>query len=93
MMIRRVSTVFVALAMSVTCLHATTVSGVIHFTGLVYRPASASIAFHASEPQAQKSTVRVYSLDEAVNKLHSDVLDYFATYAPKDSTVVSATYE
>ncbi|RDS86484.1 hypothetical protein [Dyella psychrodurans] len=93
MMIRRISTTFAVLAVYATSLHATTASGVIQFTGLVYQPASAPMVFHASGSQERTWIVQTYPLSEAMNKLHSDVLDYFATYARRNSTVVSATYE
>jgi hypothetical protein len=92
MKICRNSTAFVVLVMSTTSLHANTASGVIHFTGLVYQAASASKAFHTTATQ-QARTVQTYSLDKAQAMLHSDVLDYYASYAPKDAAVVSSTYQ
>jgi hypothetical protein len=99
MMIYRISAACVVLAMSATCVQARAVSGashvtgVMHFTGLIYQPASASIAVHSSKQQESTQVVRTYSLPEAMNSLHSDLLDYFAGYAARNSSVVSATYE
>jgi hypothetical protein len=90
MKIHRAAIAFVVLAVSTPCLHANTASGYIRFTGRVYQAASASRAFHSTTRQAR--TVQAYSLDKAQSLLHSEMLDYYASYAPKDATVVSSTY-
>jgi len=64
-----------------------------HFTGRVYEAASASMAVHASRQQQDDLVVRTFSLADAMTALHSDLLDYFAGYAPRNSRVVSATYQ
>ena len=91
MKIQRTAIAFVVLAMSTPCLHANSATGYIHFTGRVYQGASASRAFHTTIQQAR--TTQTYSLDKAQALLHSDMLDYYASYAPKDATVVSSTYQ
>jgi hypothetical protein len=50
------------------------------------------LALQASDQQKQPLAMQICSLREAMNMPHGDVLDYFATYAAKDASVVSVTY-
>jgi hypothetical protein len=80
-----------ALCMHATSIHAAT-SGAIRFSGLVYEPASAAVTFDASKHRQLEQTRQTCSLSTAQAVLLSDVLNYFATYAPKDAKLVSVVY-
>ncbi|GAB2570652.1 hypothetical protein ISP15_02070 [Dyella jejuensis] len=72
---------------------ATTVSGgVIYFTGVVSVPASAALVDRSPGPVSSGHSSQVNTLESARRMLFSDLLDYYATYAPKNAKVVSATY-
>ncbi|RUL66163.1 hypothetical protein EKH79_05630 [Dyella dinghuensis] len=75
-----------------TSAHAAAASGTIHFTGLVYQPASASMDVQTSRADAPIATKKVDSLRNFRNAMQRDALDYFDTYAGKDAKVVSVTY-
>jgi hypothetical protein len=88
-----VSLTLLALACSTTGIHASTTSGVVRFTGLVFEPASAAAAADARNPSAPEQSRRTCPLSQAQAMLSSDVLDYFATYAAKDAKMVSVAYK
>lgn len=67
-------------------------SGAVRFSGLVYEPASAAVTFDAYKQRQLEQKRQTYSLKAAQIMLTSDVLDYFATYAPKDAELVSVIY-
>ncbi|HTC25626.1 hypothetical protein [Dyella sp.] len=75
-----------------TTAHAGAASGMIHFTALVYQPASASMDVQTSRADAPIATKKVDSLRNFRNIMQRDTLDYFETYAGKDAKVVSVTY-
>jgi hypothetical protein len=75
-----------------TSAHAGTASGMIHFNGLVYQPASASMDAQTTRADAPIATKKVDSLRDFRNTMQRDALDYFDTYAGKDAKVVSVTY-
>jgi hypothetical protein len=89
---RKLALALIALSLYGTNTHATGVSGVMRFTGLVYVPASAAIV---SDTTACDSIAdrHVDSMNHAQSTLHSDVLDYFATYAAEDAKLVSVSYQ
>ncbi|HTV86520.1 MAG TPA: hypothetical protein VME63_14045 [Dyella sp.] len=90
----RISMTLAALVMSITCAHASTASSAfIYFTGRVYLPASASMTFHSAGQQVPQRTMQTYSLDKAQKLLQSHVLDFYASYAPKNAIVISSTYQ
>jgi hypothetical protein len=94
MMARNVSTLLVGLVLSVTSAQAATTTGVIRFTGMVFEPASASMAFSADNQQRSSAHLtRIDSLNKTAGTLHCDALDYFSTYAANDAKVVSVTYQ
>lgn len=63
-----------------------------HFTGSVYRPASASVDFQSVRTNASVATKQIDSLQAFRQTKPLDILDYFETYAAKDAKVVSVTY-
>ncbi len=67
-------------------------SGVIRLSGLVYEPASAAVTFDAYKHGELEQKRQTYSLSAAQTMLASDVLNYFATYAPQDAELVSVIY-
>ena len=80
-----------ALCFSATGTHAAT-SGVIRFTGGVSEPASAAITVDVHTRIQLQQTRQTYPLNKAQAMLSSDVLNYFATYAPKDAALIRVTY-
>lgn len=71
---------------------ASAMKGTIHFTGLVYTPASASIWLGRSGELSATHDEHIYALATAQKLMPSDVLDYFASYAPQNAKLVSVTY-
>ena len=71
---------------------ASTVKGTIHFTGLVYTPASAALPFGHSQQASTARDKHIYSLATAQKLIRSDAFDYFASYAPQNAELVSVTY-
>jgi len=76
-----------------TAAHAGTSSGTITFTGRVCAPASAAIYADSRKQIAYVRDERVQPLRDARAALSSDVLDYFATYAPSNAKLVSVAYQ
>jgi hypothetical protein len=89
---RNVSLTLLALACSATSIHASTASGVIRFTGMVFEPASAALTVDSHNQAALEQSQHIYPLSQAQVMLSSDVLNYFATYAAKNAKLVSVTY-
>jgi hypothetical protein len=89
---RKLALALIALSLYATSTHATNASAAMRFTGLVYVPASAAIV---SDTTAYASIAdrHVDSMSHAQSTLHSDVLDYYATYAAKDAKLVSVSYQ
>lgn len=75
-----------------TSAHAGAASGTIHFSGLVYQPASAPMDVQTSRADVPIASKKVDSLRDFRNTMQRDMLDYFETYAGKDAKVVSVTY-
>jgi type 1 fimbria pilin len=75
-----------------TSAHAGAASGTIHFTGLIYQPASASMDVQTSRADTPIVTKKVDALRNFRNTTQCEALDYFETYAGKDAKVVSVTY-
>lgn len=87
-------TLLVATAPAIAGTHATaSQGGTITFNGFLSQPASTAVAFDTGAPSVLAQSKQVMSLGEARTKLSSNVLDYFATYAPKDAQFVSVTYK
>lgn len=68
-------------------------SGVIRFSGRVVVPTSIPLTYSATAPADEAVIRQVYTLRDAQRILATDVLDYFATYAPTDARLVSVTYD
>jgi type 1 fimbria pilin len=75
-----------------TSAHAGAASGMIHFSGLIYQQASASMDVQTARTDAPIATKKTDSLRDFRNTMQRDALDYFETYAGKDAKVVSVTY-
>lgn len=67
-------------------------SGTMHFTGSVYRPASASMDFQAVRTNASVAAKQIDSLQTFRRTAPSDILDYFETYAARNAKVISVIY-
>jgi type 1 fimbria pilin len=76
-----------------TSAHAGAASGTIHFTGRVYQPASAPTNVQTSRADKLIASEKVDSLRDFRKTMQSEVLDYFDTYAGKDTKVVRVTYQ
>ncbi|GLQ97517.1 hypothetical protein [Dyella mobilis] len=70
----------------------TTSGGIITFRGGIVQMASASSPATPHNHAELAQTSQAYALRDAQRKLSSDVLDYFATYAPKNAQLISVTY-
>lgn len=91
---RKLSLALIALSLFyATGAHATGASSSIRFSGLVYAPASASVAFSTPDNLATIASKQVYPLRDARTLMPSDLLDYFAAFASAKASVVSVSYQ
>jgi type 1 fimbria pilin len=67
-------------------------TGVIRFSGRVVAPTSAFLVFYTSKSTDESVIRQTYALRDAQHSLATNVLDYFATYAPADAQLISVTY-
>jgi hypothetical protein len=92
----KLGNVMAAAALCLLCMadiHAATTSGgTITFNGSIAQTASASMTAVRSSQAEPVQTTQVYALAEAQRRFSSDVLDYFATYAPGNAKLISVTY-
>lgn len=66
--------------------------GIIHFRGAITQPAYVPMTTSTTTQVRLAEATVTLPLSKARTMLSSDVLNYFATYAPADAKLVSATY-